>query len=178
MMPDEKDSLRMNQYNARQIIDHFGMQPLPREGGWYAETYRATEKIARAGLDIRYTGDRCHSTTILYLLTADTCSKMHRVKSDEIFHYHLGDPVKMLWLCPDGSSRDIIIGPDILTGQQVQVVVPHGVWQGARLINGGTWCLMSCTVAPGFEFEDYEHGDREDLIRRRPDHTAEIKLLT
>jgi hypothetical protein len=178
MMPAERKTPKMNPYIARQVIDHFGMQPLPREGGWYVETYRTAEKIARAGLDIRYAGDRCHSTAILYLLTADTCSKMHRVKSDEIFHYHLGDSVKMLWLCPDGSSRDIIIGPDILTGQQVQVVVPHNVWQGARLINGGAWCLMSCTVAPGFEFDDYEHGDYEKLIHRWPDCAAEIKLLT
>jgi predicted cupin superfamily sugar epimerase len=178
MMPAERKTSKMNPYSARQIIDLFGMQPLPREGGWYVETYRAAEKIARVGLDIRYTGDRCHSTAILYLLTADTCSKMHRVKSDEIFHYHLGDSVKMLWLHPDGSSRDIIIGPDILTGQQVQVVVPHGVWQGAKLLDGGQWCLMSCTVAPGFEFDDYEHGDYENLIPRWSNRAAEIKLLT
>jgi len=168
----------MNNYSAQQIIGHFDMRPLPQEGGWYVETYRAAEKIAQAGLDIRYTGDRCHSTAILYLLTPQTCSKIHRVKSDEIFHYYLGDPVKMLWLCPDGSSRDIIIGPDILNGQQVQVVVPHGVWQGARLLDGGLWCLMSCTVAPGFEFADYEHGKRDELIRRWASRAKEIELLT
>jgi uncharacterized protein len=167
----------MNHYNAQQIIDHFSMRPLPQEGGWYIETYRAAEKIARIGLDIRYHGDRCHSTAILYLLTAETCSKMHCVKSDEIFHYHLGDPVKMLWLCPDGSSRDIVIGPDILNGQQVQVIVPHGIWQGARLVEGGQWCLMSCTVAPGFEFDDYEHGNQEDLITHWPKQKEEILKL-
>jgi predicted cupin superfamily sugar epimerase len=154
------------------------MRPLPQEGGWYIETYRAAEKTARIGLDIRHHGDRCHSTAILYLLTPDTCSKMHRVKSDEIFHYHLGDPVKMLWLCPDGSSRDIVIGPDILSGQQVQTIVPHGIWQGARLVEGGQWCLMSCTVAPGFELDDYEHGRGEELLARWPVCAAEIKLLT
>lgn len=168
----------MNDCQAQQIIDHLSMRPLPYEGGWYTETYRAAEKIARSGLDIRYHGDRSHSTAILYLLTPDTCSKMHRVKSDEIFHYHLGDPVMMLWLCPDGSSRDIIIGPDILNHQEVQVIVPYGIWQGARLVDGGRWCLMSCTVAPGFEFDDYEHGNREDLLIHWPDWKEEILRLT
>jgi uncharacterized protein len=171
-------SLQMNHYSAQQIIDHFSMRPLPQEGGWYIETYRAAEKIARTGLDIRYHGDRCHSTAILYLLTPDTCSKMHRVKSDEVFHYHLGDPVNMLWLCPDGSSRHILIGPDIFNSQMVQVIVPQGVWQGARLADGGQWCLMSCTVAPGFEFDDYEHANRNELIARWPDQTENIVKLT
>jgi predicted cupin superfamily sugar epimerase len=174
--PPERNFM-MNRYTTRQIIDHFNMQPLPQEGGWYVETYRAAESIVRAGLDIRYNGDRCHSTAILYLLTAETCSKMHCVKSDEIFHYHLGDPIKMLQLYPDGSSRDIILGPNILTGHQVQAVVPHGVWQGAKLRDGGQWCLTSCTVAPGFEFEDYEHGKWDELIRRWPDRKKEIQEL-
>lgn len=168
----------MNPYSAQQIIDHFSMRPLSKEGGWYIETYRAVEKIVRMGLDSRYLGDRCYSTAILYLLTPESCSKIHRVKSDEIFHYHLGDPVKMLWLCPDGSSKNIIIGPDILNGQEVQVVVPYGIWQGARLMDGGRWCLMSCTVAPGFEYDDYEHGNQARLLDRWPDRKEDILRLT
>lgn len=156
------------------IIELFGMQPLAEEGGWYVETYRAGEVIARAGLDGRYGGDRAHSTAILYLLTGDTVSKMHRVKSDEIFHYHLGDPVRMLQLFPDGSGTEVVIGPDIMNGQQVQIVVPHGVWQGSRLVDGGGWCLMSCTVSPGFEFADYEHGQREPLIAQWPEFADAI----
>ena len=162
---------------AQEIIDYFGMKLLPEEGGWYVEMYRASERIAQAELDARYTGDRCHSTAILYLLTADTVSKMHRVKSDEIFHYHLGDPVKMLQLFPDDSGKEIIIGPDILNGQQVQVMVPHGVWQGSRLIESGAWCLMSCTVSPGFEYDDYEHGQRDRLIEQWPSSADEIRRL-
>jgi len=168
----------MNSYTAQQIIDHFGMQPLGQEGGWFVETYRAAEKIARTSLAARYPGDRCYCTDILYLLTPESCSKMHRVRSDEIFHYHLGDPAWMLWLCPDGTSREIVIGPDILHGQQVQVIVPRGTWQGARLIDAGRWCLKSCTVAPGFEYEDYEHGRPEDLIARWPKRKKDILQLT
>jgi predicted cupin superfamily sugar epimerase len=154
------------------------MEPLPEEGGWYVETYRAAEQIARAGLDARYGGKRCHSTAILYLLTGDTVSKMHRVKSDEIFHYHLGDAVQMLQLHPDGSGHEVVIGPGMMVGEQVQVVVPRGVWQGARLADSGRWCLMSCTVAPGFEFDDYEHGQRAALIEQWPEFAGEIELLT
>jgi len=164
--------------DAQAIIDKFGMRPLPEEGGWYVETYRAAEMIARAGLDVRYGGDRCHGTAILYLLTADTVSKMHRVKSDEIFHYHLGDAVRMLQLHPGGSGEEVVIGPDIMNGQQVQVVVPRGVWQGGRLVDGGSWCLMSCTVAPGFEFDDYEHGHRDALIERWGEFAGEVEKLT
>ncbi|MHC4927578.1 MAG: cupin domain-containing protein [Planctomycetota bacterium] len=164
--------------DAQAIIDHFGMVPLPEEGGWFVETYRASESIAAAGLDVRYGADRDHSTAILYLITADCVSRMHRVKSDEIFHYHLGDPVQMLQLWPGGEARQAVIGPDILNGQQVQVTVPHGVWQGSRLVAGGAWCLMSCTVSPGFEYDDYEHGDKFELIEQWPQCRAEIDLLT
>lgn len=163
--------------DAQEIIDYFGMQPLSQEGGWYVETYRAAESIKKAGLNVRYSGDRDHSTAILYLLTSDTVSKMHRVKSDEIFHYHLGDPVKMLRLYPDGSGQEVVIGPDILNGQQVQVIVPHGVWQGGRLLDDGAWCLMSCTVAPGFEFDDYEHGQSDLLIEQWPSFADLIRQL-
>lgn len=164
--------------NAQAIIDYFQMQPLPEEGGWFVETYRANEKIAQAGLDRRYSGDRDHCTDILYLLTVDAVSRMHRVKSDEIFHYHLGDPVKMTQLWPNGKAKEVVIGPDILNGQQVQVIVPHGIWQGCRLMDGGTWCLMSCAVAPGFEYDDYEHGDKFDLISRWPQCRTEIDRLS
>lgn len=162
---------------AEDIIELFGMRPLAEEGGWYVETYRAGEVITRAGLDRRYGGDRAHSTAILYLLTGDTVSKMHRVKSDEIFHYHLGDPVRMLQLFPDGSGTEVVIGPDILSGQQVQAVVPHGVWQGSRLVDGGRWCLMSCTVSPGFAFSDYDHGQRAGLVEQWPGFIDAIDAL-
>ena len=164
--------------NAQQIIDHYQMQPLPREGGWYTETYRADEKIPHAALDKRYHGDRNHSTAILYLLTNETVSKMHRVKSDEIFCYHLGDPVLMLQLNDDGSSREVIIGPDIQAGHRQQVVVKRGRWQGTRLAGQGAWCLMSCIVSPGFEFDDYEHGERDQLIRQWPACAEAIRQLT
>ena len=113
------------------------MKPLPNEGGFYVETYRAKEKIPKAALPDRSARDRNFSTAILYLLTPDTLSRLHRLKSDEIFHFYLGDPVTMLQLHPDGSTEVIDLGQDILNGQRIQVTVPKNTWQGAFLKQEG-----------------------------------------
>ena len=86
------------------------------------------------------------------------------MQSDEIFHFYLGDPVEMLQLLPDGRGKTVTIGLDLRAGMMPQVVVPRGVWQGSRLVAGGKFALLGCTVAPGFDFADYEHGRRTDLI--------------
>lgn len=163
---------------AEQIIDFFQMKPLPGEGGYYVETYRAAEKFAHAGLADRYSGDRNYSTAILYLLTPDTCSRLHRVKSDEVFHFYLGDAVTMLQLHPDETSEVICLGRDIFNGQRVQVAVPHGTWQGCLLNEGGSFALMGCTVAPGFEFDDYESWPGNELLRQYPHRGELIRKLT
>ena len=154
------------------------MKPLVEEGGYYVETYRARGKIAQAALPSRYTGQRNLSTAILYLLTPDTFSALHRVKSDEIFHFYLGDPVKMLQLRPDGCSEVIDLGPDITGGQQVQVRVPQGIWQGCFLTEGGKFALMGTTAAPGFESADFELGCRQDLLAQYPGQRDLIVRLT
>src|SRR5262249_56808086 len=115
-----------------------------------------------------YGSDRRASTAIYYLLTPGTFSALHRLQTDEVFHFYLGDPVRMLQLLPDGTGRTVVLGPDVLAGQHLQVMVPRGVWQGSLLEPGGEFALLGCTVAPGFEYVDYEHGDREGLIARYP----------
>lgn len=162
----------------QQIINFFDMKPLPWEGGFYVETYRCPEKIEQAKLPARYNGDRSFSTAILYLLTPDTISAMHRVKSDEIFHFYLGDPITMLQLHPDGSSEIITLGQDILKGQLIQAVVPHGSWQGCFLNKGGKFALMGTTVAPGFDFADLELADRDELLKQYPNQHNLIIQLT
>jgi predicted cupin superfamily sugar epimerase len=154
------------------------MKPLAGEGGYYVETYRASEKIGKAALPVRYTDARSFSTAILYLLTADTCSALHRLRSDEIFHFYLGDPVTMLQLCPDGSSEVITLGRDILNGQRVQVAVPKDSWQGCFLNEGGSFALMGTTIAPGFEFADFEPARREELLKKYPARRDLILKLT
>jgi predicted cupin superfamily sugar epimerase len=161
-----------------QIIEFFGMKPLREEGGYYVESYRAAEKIGRAGLPGRYAGHRSLSTAILYLLTPDTHSALHRLKSDEVFHFYLGDPATMLQLHPDGASETITLGQDILNGQRVQVTVPAGTWQGCFLDEGGIFALMGTTVAPGFESADFEPAAREELLQQYPEQRQLILKLT
>jgi uncharacterized protein len=136
------------------LIERLGLQPHPAEGGYFVETYRSVEG---------------HSTAIYYLLTPDTFSAMHRLSSDEIFHFYAGDPVEMLQLLPHGPHRLIVLGSDVLAGQQPQVLVPKGAWQGSRLAAGGEYALLGTTVAPAFRYQDYEHGECNTLIELYPD---------
>ncbi len=163
---------------AQRLIDTLGLVPHPREGGWFAETWRADEAFAADHLPSRYGGDRSHGTAIYYLLTPDTYSHLHRLKSDEVFHFYLGDAVEMLHLPPEGAGQRVVLGSDLAAGQRPQVTVPRGVWQGARLVDGGRVALLGCTVAPGFDFADYDHADRAAMLARWPDHRALILKLT
>ena len=163
---------------AERIISMLGLEPHPEEGGYFSETYKADDYIAAELLGDRYSGSRSFCTAIYYLLTPDTFSTMHRVKSDEIFHFYSGDTVEMLQLWPDGSGRRVLIGNDIENGVLPQVMVPAGVWQGCRLIPGGEYALMGTTVSPGFEYDDYEAADRYELLRSYDGYTDLIKALT
>lgn len=116
---------------ADQIRTLLNLKPHLEEGGYFIETYRSSETILEKVLPSRYEGVRTFGTAIYYLLTPETFSAMHRLRSDEIFHFYLGDPVEMLQLWPDGPGRIVILGSDILDRMQPQVVVPRGVWQGA-----------------------------------------------
>jgi predicted cupin superfamily sugar epimerase len=151
-----------------------GLQPHPREGGWYVRTWEAEEWVALH----RYTGGRRTSTAIYYLLEPGTFSEMHRLESDEIFHHYLGGAVEMLQLFEDGSSKVTVIGKDIAAGETPQHVVPRGVWQGSRMLKDGEWALLGCTVSPGFEFEDYSDAGAEELIARWPGEAERIRRLT
>ena len=164
--------------NAEQLKRLFNLVPLSFEGGYYAETYRAEDILAPECLQGRYRGPRSVATAIYYLLEPGTFSELHRVASDEIFHFYLGDPVEMLQLWPDGSWRRVMIGVDFEKGMSPQVVVPRGVWQGARLVSGGQFALLGCTVSPGFECEDYESGSCEVLTRAYPEAAEFIRALT
>jgi predicted cupin superfamily sugar epimerase len=163
---------------AEELIRLFQLQPHPREGGHFRETYRSTDLLPATALPPHYRSPRAASTAIYYLLTPNTCSALHRLGSDEVFHFYLGSPVRMLQLFSDGQGKEVILGPDLLEGQSVQVVVPRGVWQGSALEPGGAFALLGCTVAPGFEYADYESGNRADLIARYPNFKDLITRLT
>ena len=157
---------------AEEMRSLLGLELHPVEGGWYRRTYTAPECLRLPR------GPRAHSTAISYLLEEGTFSEMHRVASDEIFHFYLGDPVEMLLLYPDGRSAIFTLGPDLARGQRPQILVPAGVWQGERLLQGGKLALFGCTVTPGFDFADYESGNREKLAAEWPAEAARIAALT
>ena len=123
-------------------------------------------------------GVRPYGTAIYYLLEAGTFSEMHVLASDEIFHFCLGDPVEMLQLHPSGGSTVLTLGADLQAGQQVQLVVPAGVWQGTRLVGDGKVALLGCTVTPGFDFADYRSGKFAELSAQWPAEAERIRKLT
>lgn len=164
--------------SAERLIDMLGLAPHPEEGGFFIETWRGNRTVAAEAFGGVYDGPRSVGTAIYYLLTPQTFSALHRLKSDEVFHFYLGDPVEMLHLHPDGRHERLVLGQDLEAGERLQVVVPAGVWQGARLLEGGAVALLGCTVAPGFEFADYDHGDRAALTAGWPAAAAMIERLT
>ena len=144
----------------------------PCEGGYFRQTWKSDVEIPRAALPSRYSRARAAGTSIYYLLEPSTFSEMHRLISDEVFHFYHGDPIEMLQLWPDGSSRAVRLGGDLASGVLPQVVVPKGVWQGSRLAPGGSVALIGCSVSPGFDYADYETGKLgriwSETIRHRP----------
>ncbi len=164
---------------AEGVKRQLGLVPHPREGGWYVRSWESAEMLAvGAFADARYDGPRHASTAIYYLLEPDTFSEMHRLKSDEIFHHYLGGPVEMLQLHEDGSSLRVVIGKDLDAGERPQWAVSRGVWQGSRLVQEEGFALLGCTVSPGFEFADYEQGERDQLSARWPEWAELIARLT
>jgi uncharacterized protein len=164
---------------AEDVKKLLGLQPHPREGGCYVRTYESAELVsATAFADGRYPGERRTGTAIYYLLEKGTFSEMHRLKSDEVFHFYLGDAVEMLQLREGGDGKIIVIGNNLGRGHRPQATAERGVWQGTRLIEGGNWALLGCTVSPGFEFEDYESGTREKLCEQWPEFSEQIVALT
>jgi predicted cupin superfamily sugar epimerase len=163
---------------AEELIAALHLQPLPLEGGYFRETYRSPDRLPAAVLPGHYRTDKVASTAIYYLLTAETFSALHRLPTDEVFHFYLGSPVQMLQLWPDGQGRILTLGPDVRAGQSPQVIVPRGVWQGSWLPAGGSCALLGTTMTPGFDFADYEAADAEQLIRQYPAFAESIRRLS
>jgi predicted cupin superfamily sugar epimerase len=166
---------------ADEVIAHLGLVPLPAEGGYYRETYRASEALAPGALPARYPTTRALGSAIYYLLRDEDFSALHRLRTDEVYHFYLGHPVELLLLLPDGRDELVHLGTDLAVGQRPQVVVPRGVWQGSRLIApaaAGAYALMGTTMAPGYDLADFELGEREPLQARYPGRAELIAALT
>ncbi|MCW7947301.1 cupin [Streptomyces hygroscopicus] len=151
------------------LIAHYGLEPIPREGGRFRQTWAGPERP----------DGRPEGTAIVALLTAapDDYSALHRLPADEVWHHYLGDPLELLLLAPDGGTRTAVLGSDVLGGQHVQFTVPAGTWMGGRVAEGGSWTLFGCTMAPGFTYGGYEHGDAAELTARYPAEAARIAGL-
>lgn len=162
------------------LIELYHLEPLPVEGGLFRQIYLAPETVPHTALPARYARDKPLGTAILYLFTIDpnSFSALHKLPSDEIYHFYLGDPVELLQLYPDGHSERIILGQDVLNGQHVQYVAPRAVWMGSSLLPGGHFALIGTTMAPGFTNDDYVGGEREALIEQYPHEAERITQLT
>jgi predicted cupin superfamily sugar epimerase len=165
---------------AQEIISALDLVPHPIEGGYFRETYRSEGKIPGDCLPGGYVpcASRSMGTAIYYLLTPETFSEMHRVPTEEVFHYYLGGPIRMLLLFPGGTGREVVIGRDIASGQHPQFVVPAGIWQGSRLEAEAEFVLLGATMAPGFDYADYEPGRRAELCGLYPAFEDQIRKLT
>ena len=158
---------------AANLIAHYRLEPHP-EGGYYRETWRSDTVIAREALPEGFSGPRHCSTAILFLLENSDVSRLHRIRSDEIWHFYGGGPLRLAMIFPDGTAKEIVLGQDIEAGQYVQYVVPAGVWFGAKPCAGTGFSFVGCTVSPGFDFADFELGEKTRLLQAFPQAHATI----
>ncbi len=149
------------------------MLPHP-EGGWYKETYRSNETVASAALPARFAGERNFSTAIFFLLTGKTFSAFHRIKSDEVWHFYAGSCLNVYVINASGQLRIIKLGNNLEKGEEFQAVVEAGSWFASQPEQENTFSLVGCTVAPGFDFKDFELARCEELITLFPEHRSLI----
>ena len=163
--------------DARFWIQQLGLKPHP-EGGYYRETYRSNLDIAREALPFGFSGARPVSTAIYFLLAGQDFSALHRLRSDEMWHFYAGSALEVHVIDPEGLHSVMLVGSDPLSGEVSQAVVPGGSWFGARLKAPDSYALVGCTVAPGFDFDDFEIAKRSELGAQYPQHEKLIRELT
>jgi len=152
-----------NPLTADELIDHLALQPHP-EGGYFRETYKSAVTIPGSVLPSGSSGDRAAATAIYFLLRQGEKSRLHRLRFDEVWHFYLGGPLRLVVISPEGKVDQFDLGQDLSVGQELQQVAPAGHWFGAYPLPGAPYSLVGCTVAPGFAFEDFGLGDRDELI--------------
>jgi hypothetical protein len=156
------------------LIGHYQMQPHP-EGGYYVQTYRSPEMLHEECLPIRFPGQRCFSTAILFLLPGSEFSAFHRLKSDELWHFHSGSPLNIYVISPEGGFSLITLGPRFDQGHEFQAVVRAGHWFASAPSDPYGFSFVGCTVSPGFDFEDFEMAMAESLTAEYPQHEELIR---
>lgn len=163
--------------NAKYWIDHLKLQQHP-EGGNFREVYRSHEFIHKKSLPNRYSSFRNFSTSIYFLLESHNFSAFHRLKSDEIWHFYEGSPITIFYIFPNGDFGRMVLGRSPEKGQVFQALIPKGCWFAAKVDELHSYSLVGCTVSPGFDFDDFEMGKRNKLIKLFPQHSQIIRELT
>jgi uncharacterized protein len=163
--------------NARYWIEKLQLEPHP-EGGYFRQTYRSEVLIAREALPAEFSGTRAVSTAIYFLLEGKNFSAFHRLRSDEVWHFYAGDPLLVHVIDPIGKHSTIFLGRNPEVEQTLQAVVSAGCWFASHVWDWKSFALVGCTVAPGFDFEDFEMGKRGELIARYPWHRELVERLT
>jgi len=156
--------------NQLQLVEH-------PEGGWYKEVYRSEGSIASSSLPDRFDGERSYATSIYFLLSSDVFSAFHRILSDEIWHFYAGDGLLIHEIDAAGRYSVHQLGSDIFGGDVFQLVIPAGSWFASEVKPGGNYGLVGCTVAPGFDFRDFEMASGFALSSRYPKHSEQILRL-
>jgi predicted cupin superfamily sugar epimerase len=164
------------QFTVTGLVERFGLLPHP-EGGFYKETYRSEEIIKNDALPGRFPGDRNFSTAIYFLLEQGNFSAFHRIKSDECWHFYAGQSLHVHVIHPNGKYELIRLGNDIAAGETFQAVVPAACWFASETADGGRFSFVGCTVAPGFDFSDFELADGKDLSAEFPQFEKLIARL-
>ncbi|MBU1822009.1 MAG: cupin domain-containing protein [Bacteroidetes bacterium] len=159
-------------------VEKYQMQAHP-EGGYFAEMYRSSEQIPHSALPERFSGARAFSTAIYFLLEGHHFSALHRIEGDEVWHFYAGDPLEVYVIDPESGALWVIrLGSNPDAGEVFQAVVPAGAWFGSKPAEGGTYSLVGCTVAPGFDFAGFELADRDSMLAQFPQHRTIIEKLT
>ena len=161
---------------AQQLIAHYQLQAHP-EGGFYSRTYASDELIPAHALPQRFTGDRFFSTAIYFLLEGNQFSAFHRIKSDELWHFYTGVGLHIYVIYPDGRGEVLKLGNDVAKGYNFQQVVKAGCWFASKPVNNNGFSFVGCTVAPGFDFADFEMAEEEMLLNAYPQHQEWIEML-
>jgi predicted cupin superfamily sugar epimerase len=159
---------------ADTIIERLGLEPHP-ERGYYRQTYRSSLAVHSAA----HEAERAASTAIYFLVTAsEPVTYLHRLRSDEVFHLYDGGPLQIVQLFPDGTWEIARLGMNLDAGERPQIVIPAGTWFGTALAAGISHCLAGCTVAPGFEFADFELTQGRELEARYPGAADWIRQMS
>ncbi len=167
----------MTNRDARYFIEKLQLLPHP-EGGYFRQTYRSEVVVARESLPAGFSGARAASTAIYFLLEGKNFSAFHRLRSDEVWHFYDGEPLIVHVIDAEGKYSRILLGRDLEAGQMLQAMVRAGCWFASHVADWNSFSVVGCTVAPGFDFEDFEMGERQELGARYPQHRGLIEQLT